>query len=296
MKLQVLQEMLRPGEWKGLVGMEFKPDGVHTEKELFIDLSKSDRAMSIILYGPAGTGKTTAIKLFAKQYLGSHMDTKFKTFNASKDVTVGTIRDDIIDFAGSEDDTGLRNVIFFDEVDGVKWQAQDTLRAVMEEYSYSCIFLMACNKINRLHEALISRSALFKMDRLPISWAEKWFKESAEICDMEIGSNIPFKVLSHFKGDLRRVISDFFTKFYGKEVMSWSPGPTFAETIYNADDRVEQYCTTARMTYVEPIQLLHELFELSGKKGAKTLSLASDRILHGGDVLINMVMALESLQ
>ena len=91
--------------------------GITTEKEIFMNLAKSDRAMSILLHGPPGTGKTTAIRLFAHEYLGEHFDTKFEKYNASSEVNVKKIRGDIIDFAGSEDDTGLRNIIFFDEVD-----------------------------------------------------------------------------------------------------------------------------------------------------------------------------------
>ena len=295
MKIDVLQEILRPNTWGALVGMDFKPDGVHTEKELFMELAKSDRAMSILLYGPPGTGKTTAIRLFAHDYLGTHFDTKFKKYNASSEVNVKIIRDDVIDFAGSEDDTDLRNIIFFDEVDGVGWQAQDNLRAVMEEYSYNCIFLMACNKINRIHTAIISRSTVFKMDKLPNEWCKDWFSKSADICKMKVEGKVIEKVLNHYDGDLRHVISDFFTKFYGKQILSWNPKPTYSEEIFNATNRIDEYCSLARKTYIEPIQLLHELFELNGKKGAKILSLACDRILGGGDVLINMIMALESL-
>ena len=119
MDLEVIQEQLRPKTWNDLIGLDFKPNGVNTEKELLIDMMDRDDALSVIFYGPPGTGKTSAVMLAAEQYLGSHMDSKFKKYNASTSVLVDTIKNDVIDFAGSEDDTGLRNIIFFDEVDGV---------------------------------------------------------------------------------------------------------------------------------------------------------------------------------
>lgn len=293
--MDVLQERLRPRRWDELVGMEFKPDGKETEKELFMELAAGDDAMSVLLHGPPGTGKTTAILLFANTYLGDHMDTKFKRYNASSEINKGTINGEVVDFAGSVDDSGLRNVIFFDEVDGVGWQAQDTLRAVMEEYSYSCIFLMACNKIHRVHEAIRSRSAEFKMGKLPTEWSVDWFIKSSDRLGMEVSEVTARTVLDHYNGDLRKVISDFFTKFKKKRVENWQPSPTFADQIANSDSPIDTYATLARQKYIEPVNLLRELFILNGKKNAKVFSLAADRILIGGDVLINMCMALETL-
>ena len=295
MDLQVIQEQLRPKTWDDLIGLDFKPNGINTEKELLINMMDRDDALSIIFYGPPGTGKTSAVMLAAERYLGSYMDSKFKKYNASTSVLVDTIKNDVIDFAGSEDDTGLRNIIFFDEVDGVKWQAQDSLRAVMEEYSYSCIFLMACNKITRLHSAIRSRSAEFKMDRLPRNVCVDWFKNSADICNVEVSDAIIANILDYYNGDLRAVISDFFTKFRNKSVLTWQSYPTHAEEIYNAADRINAYLKLAYKTYIDPISLIHDLFKLNKHKGAKILSTASDRILNGGDPMINICMAIESL-
>jgi len=292
----VLQEILRPKNWDELIGMENKPLGPKgpTEKEILIDLAKSDRALSIVMIGPPGTGKTSAIELFAREYLGEHYDTKYKKFNASSEITVKSIANDIIEFAGSEDDTDLRNVIFFDEVDGVKWQAQDVLRGILEDYSYNCIFLMACNREYRLHEAIISRSTIFRMKKVPTEWAVEWFKNVADLCHMKVGSNIPNKVLDYYNGDLRHIITDFFTKYYARDVYEWEASPSYAEEIINSTNPIETYRDLAQKNAIDPVNLLHELYDLTGK-GVKTLSLACDRILNGGDILINMIMAIEEL-
>ena len=76
--------------------------------------------------------------------------------------------------------------------------------------------------------------AEFKMDKLPYEWSKDWFEMSAMKLGMQVNDQVAEKVLSYYDGDLRKVISDFFTKFKGKNVTSWNPKPTYADRIFNA--------------------------------------------------------------
>ena len=293
--VNVVQEELRPNTFDEFQGLNRKPTGNLTEKEILIDLFRKDRAMCLLFLGPPGTGKTSFARLLAKDYLGEHFHAKFKTYNASVEVGVKTVRGEFVEFCGSEDESGLRNIVFLDEADGVKWQAQDALRAVIEKYSWNTIFILGANRKYRFHEALISRSTLFHFDKLSINDTIKWFNWAADKCEMNIASDIPRKVLSYYKGDLRAVVNNFFTKFYGQDVLEWHPKPTHAQEIFEADNPVEKWKNLASETYIEPIELLHRIFELHEEKDAKTFSEACDRILNGGDLTINMIMALQCL-
>lgn len=295
--MQVIQERLRPSSFEEFQGLDRKPLGKKgpTEKEILINLFMSDRAMCLLFVGPPGTGKTSMAMLLAKQYLGEYYHSKFKPYNASTEIGVKKIRGEFVDFAGTEDESGLRNIVFLDEADGIKWQAQDALRAIIEQYSYNTIFILSANKLYRLHDALISRSTMFHFDKIPTESSIEWFRNAAGLCNMDIADNIPKKVLDYYNGDLRRVITNFFTKFYGEQVYHWNPKSTRAEEIYNASNPVEKWKELATKEYIDPLNLIHELYELNGEKNSKLFSEACDRIIRGGNELINVIMVLQTL-
>ena len=105
----------------------------------------------LLLYGGAGTGKTTLAKLITKSI---KCDVLY--INASDDNGIDTIRVKIKNFASTIGFNGLK-VIILDEADYLTAAGQAGLRNTMETYSMNTRFILTCNYYERITEPIQSR-------------------------------------------------------------------------------------------------------------------------------------------
>jgi replication factor C small subunit len=130
----------------------------------------------ILLYGPAGTGKTTAAKLIV-----TNLDCDSIYINCSDENGIDTIREKVKSFASAATFRELK-VVIMDEADFLTINAQAALRNVIETYSKTTRFVFTCNYIERIIDPIQSRSSVFEV--LPPSKSEV-AKRCATILDSE---------------------------------------------------------------------------------------------------------------
>ena len=111
----------------------------------------------LLLYGRAGTGKTTLAKL-----LVNNIDCDYLYINASDENSVDTVRFKIRSFASSVGFKDLK-VIILDECDYLTPNAQAALRNLMETFSKHCRFILTCNYVERIIDPIQSRCQSFKV-------------------------------------------------------------------------------------------------------------------------------------
>jgi len=117
-------------------------------------------SQSLLLYGSAGTGKTTVALALCEELGLDHM-----FINASEDNGIDMVRNQIRRFATAKSlntsKKGKAKVIILDEADFLNINsAQPALRGVMEEFSkIGCHFILTCNHRNKLMDAIQSRCA-----------------------------------------------------------------------------------------------------------------------------------------
>jgi len=146
--MDLFVEKYRPQDLDGFIGDQ-------TVRNKIQEYLKEGTLQNLLLFGPAGTGKTSLAKLIVKQLGADHL-----YINASDERGIDTIRDKIVPFASSIGFNGLK-VVILDESDYLTAQAQATLRNVIETFSSSCRFIFTCNYLDRIIAPLQSRCMAF---------------------------------------------------------------------------------------------------------------------------------------
>ena len=106
---------------------------------------------NLLLYGPAGTGKTSAAKLIVNK-----IECDYIYINASDERGIDTIREKVVGFASTMSFKPLK-VVILDEADYLTIQSQAALRNVMEQYSLNTRFILTCNYVEKIIDPIQSR-------------------------------------------------------------------------------------------------------------------------------------------
>jgi len=141
-------EKYRPDTLEGYIGNEYILEKV----KIYI---QNEDVPHLLLYGSAGTGKTTLAKIITNQ-----IDCDLMYINASDENSVDGVRDKIRGFASSK---GFKKwkVIILDEADYLSHNAQAALRNLMETFSASTRFILTCNYVEKIADPIQSRCQTF---------------------------------------------------------------------------------------------------------------------------------------
>jgi DNA polymerase III delta prime subunit len=271
-----LQETLRPKTWNDLMGLNYSPIGTVDQKTTLKNLADKGNIRIMMFVGPPGTGKTSAAILWTTTYLHAKYDDvreatiqlgtghpNVRMVNASGERGIDVIRNLVPEFISLDTEDGYCRVLIFDEADGLTTAAQEALKAITEQFAYNCIFIFCLNHIERIEEALISRSAVFYFDPLPRDTLVNWLIEKSVKYKINISPQVALSVVSYYNGDLRRVTNDFLNVYEGQTVTAWKPKPTYADIIFAAKNPQEKYLELAAKTYIDAADLIHDLFILN---------------------------------
>ena len=129
----LLVEKYRPSSLDNYIGNE------HLKSKVKHYLETSDLP-HLLLFGKAGTGKTTLAKILVK-----NIECDYLYINASDENNVENIRTKVKGFAMTYS-TAISNIkiVILDECDFMSVNAQAALRNLMESYSAHCKFILTC--------------------------------------------------------------------------------------------------------------------------------------------------------
>ena len=143
-------EKYRPTTMDTYIGNE------HLKSKVSLYLESGDLP-HLLLYGRAGTGKTTLAKL-----LVNNIDCDYLYINASDENSVEVVRDKVKNFASTLGFQDMK-VIILDECDYITPNAQAALRNLMETFSKNCRFILTCNYVERIIDPIQSRCQSFQI-------------------------------------------------------------------------------------------------------------------------------------
>ena len=169
----------------------------------------------MIFTGPAGTGKTSAALIIAKEMLkGEYYYRDLLELNASDTVRMDYVRSVIKNFVNQNMIIRKKRslkILILDEADNIPNQVQQALRRIMEKASTKVKFILMCNYINRIIDPIISRCAVFRFVNLPkerIVERLKYIAKQENLSIPEDKSDLFFDTLFFISaGDLRKAIN-----------------------------------------------------------------------------------------
>ena len=143
-------EKYRPDSLESYIGNE------HLKSKIKLYLENGDLP-HLLLYGRAGTGKTTLAKLLVNNIECDHL-----YINASDENSVDTVRNKVRNFASTIGFKDMK-VIILDECDYITPNAQAALRNLMETFSKHTRFILTCNYVERIIDPIQSRCQSFQI-------------------------------------------------------------------------------------------------------------------------------------
>ena len=143
-------ESYRPTSLDTYIGNE------HLRSKVEVYIASGDLP-HLLLYGRAGTGKTTLAKLLVK-----NIDCDYLYINASDERKLEMVRDKVKNFASTIGFSDLK-VIILDEADYITPASQAALRNLMETFSKHCRFILTCNYVERIIDPIQSRCQSFQI-------------------------------------------------------------------------------------------------------------------------------------
>ena len=143
-------EKYRPNKLENYIGNEH----LKSKVKRYID---DQDIPHLLLYGRAGTGKTTLAKLIIK-----NVECDYLYINASDENSVDAVRFKIRAFASTVGFKDMK-VVILDECDYLTPNAQAALRNVMETFSKHCRFILTCNYVERVIDPIQSRCQSYKI-------------------------------------------------------------------------------------------------------------------------------------
>jgi len=141
-------EKYRPTKLEDYVGN----DSIKSKVKVYL---QSGEIPHLLLYGKAGTGKTTLAKLIIK-----NIECDYIYINASDENNVDTVRNKVREFSSSIGFSPMK-IVILDEADYMTPNAQAALRNLMETFSKHTRFILTCNYVEKIIDPIQSRCQVF---------------------------------------------------------------------------------------------------------------------------------------
>ena len=173
-------------------------------------LAREENILSLILAGPPGCGKTTAVLALCREVLGENFGVATIELNASDERGIDVVREKIKEFAERKVTLpeGQHKVVILDEADSLTEAAQQAMRMIISDFSDTTRFVFSCNDSSRLIEPIQSRCALLRFARLEDADIRDYLLRVAEAEGVRFGDEGLETLVFIADGDMRNAVNN----------------------------------------------------------------------------------------
>src|SRR5580658_3558033 len=164
-------------------------------------LAEADRVGSAILWGPAGTGKTTLARLLAAT-TAKHLVTLSATAAGVKDV-----REALAEAQRRLGEQGQGTMLFIDEVHRFSKSQQDVLLPAVENGLVVLIGATTENPYFEVNPPLLSRASLWRLHALSAEDLDTLIRRGLELEEAEAEEDAVSAVVAACEGDARAALT-----------------------------------------------------------------------------------------
>lgn len=206
-------------------------------KKLFLQFVEDQDIPNLLFASSAGRGKTSTA--FA---LCTDIDCDMLYINGSVENSIDTLRYKVTQFAMTGSFRDGKKVVIIDECERLSPQAQDGMKALIEQTEANCRFILTTNNISRIIDPIKSRCQLVDFNfsqketkNLVIAYFKRvcWILDNEKI---EFDKKVLAEFVQQIYPDFRRTLNELqkFIKMYGKvneEIFNCLDGVQFASLV-----------------------------------------------------------------
>jgi DNA polymerase III delta prime subunit len=184
-----------------------------TNKLILNNILLTQNLPNLLLYGPAGTGKTTTVINFIRKYYEQQNVPKYNELiihlNASDERGIDIVRNTIHDFINSTTlfQRGMKFVVL-DEVDHMTKCAQRALHCLLQTCNIENVrFFLMCNYLSKIDTSLQNEFVKLRFHQIPPAHILSYLREIATAEKLKLKDSDLMAIQSRFKTDVRSMVN-----------------------------------------------------------------------------------------
>lgn len=255
-------------------------------KNKMVNIINERNMPNLILTGPPGIGKSSAIKIIALELYGKYYKDAVLELGLLDDRGVKFMQNDIQNFCKTrisyrtEDEPKYPKykLIIFDEADNIISRVQDQISIVMENFSNQIRFAFTCNSSSEINEGIQTKSLIWRYSFLP---ADLVVDRLSEICKKEKIEYVETalkKICEISQGDLRSAINKLELIHYKHTNIK--------------DEYIGELCNTPQEMIIKQL-----FINIMNKKLKESLEMTFDlrkKSYSGSDITLGMLTTIKS--